>query len=52
MVADELLHTKTIFVIHHTDCGGQAAVKMHDVLEKRVSAPLASAGLSTTMLPS
>ena len=52
VVADELLHTKTIFVIHHTDCGGQAAVKMHDVLEKRVSAPLASAGLLNPLLSS
>ena len=42
LIADELLHTKTIFVIHHTDCGGQYAVKKHDLLEKRVSAPLAS----------
>lgn len=35
-MAIELLHCKTIFVIHHTDCGGQAAVKHADLLESKV----------------
>ena len=32
MVSQEILKTTDIFVIHHTDCGGQAAVRQHGML--------------------
>ncbi len=32
VVSQEILKTTDIFVIHHTDCGGQAAVKQHGML--------------------
>ncbi|DBA79840.1 TPA: hypothetical protein ACH3X2_007677 [Trebouxia sp. C0005] len=32
VVSQEILKTTDIFVIHHTDCGGQAAVRQHGML--------------------
>ena len=32
MVSQEILKTTDICVIHHTDCGGQAAVRQHGML--------------------
>jgi len=32
VVSQEILKTTDVFVIHHTDCGGQAAVKQHGML--------------------
>ncbi|KAK9819048.1 hypothetical protein WJX74_010765 [Apatococcus lobatus] len=29
VVSQEILHTRDIFLIHHTDCGGQQAVRDH-----------------------
>jgi len=39
-VAQELLNTKVILLIHHTDCGAQAAVRHHDELLRKAKEKL------------
>ncbi|KAK9917717.1 hypothetical protein WJX75_007490 [Coccomyxa subellipsoidea] len=36
VVTQEILNCKVILVVHHTDCGAQAAVKHHSWLVKKV----------------
>ena len=39
-MSQEILKTTDIFVIHHTDCGGQAAVRQHDMLIQAIAEKL------------
>jgi carbonic anhydrase len=36
VLTNELLECKLIILLHHTDCGGQAAAKFHDFAVKKV----------------
>ena len=36
VLTNELLQCKLIILMHHTDCGGQAAAKYHDFAVKKV----------------